>query len=92
MHERVALAGGGQDVEHPPQWFTSTVSSTSHPFASFPSQSPNPGWQLAIRHVDETQDAVARGSAQAIPHPPQALGSVRMLVSHPSAANPLQFA
>jgi hypothetical protein len=53
-------------------------------------QSPNPALQLAMVQLPIAHPGVALASVQALVHPPQFWGSVRMSDSQPSAAMPLQ--
>jgi hypothetical protein len=54
------------------------------------SQSPHPASQLLISQLPVAHEAVAFGSEQAIPQPPQLVSVVRE-VSQPSPGTPLQF-
>jgi hypothetical protein len=78
--------GGAHDAPHEPQ-FVSVSSAVSQPFASIPSQLPNPAWhtseQFPIEHVPLATFGPVVG--QVTPHPPQFINPFRS-VSHPFAA------
>jgi hypothetical protein len=72
-------------VPHAPQFAALAERSVSHPFAAFPSQSPNPAAHVVV-HVPLAHDGTACGAlAQTAPHAPQCAGLLRVSVSHPFA-------
>lgn len=66
--------------------------SLSQPFVSRPSQSPNPALHAATSHVPTLHAGTPAGVVQTLPHMPQLLRSVLMLISHPVASLPSQSA
>jgi len=78
-----------QAVPHVPQ-LLSMFNSASHPFASLPSQFPQPALQIRIEHEPVEHEAVALARAHAVAHPPQ-LARVLSCSSHPFALLPSQF-
>jgi hypothetical protein len=70
-------------VPHVPQVAVAVSRLASQPFASFPSQSPQPGLHDAIWHVPAAHVAVAFARVHCTPQPPQ-LASVWASTSQPS--------
>lgn len=100
-HPGVALAGRTQRAPHRPQWVTSVAVFVSHPFATLPSQSPNPAVHAMV-HNPPVQPGVPPTEEHRMPHPapavapvippgPQFLTSVNVTSSHPFASLPSQL-
>jgi hypothetical protein len=75
-----------------PQFVTEVLTLVSHPSAAIPLQSPKPALHAKIWHLPAEQAGVAFAEEQTFPHAPQFATEVLTLVSHPSAAIPLQSA
>lgn len=89
--EQNAVAWGKvQTLPHCPQFWTSRVTSVSHP-AVFWSQSANPGLHVHW-HTPAAHEAVEYAAVQSCPHCPQFALSVLVSISQPSCELPLQFA
>ena len=76
-------------VPHVPQ-LLSVFSCASHPFASLPSQFPQPVLHVRIAHEPVEHEAVALARTHAVAHPPQ-LARVLSCSSHPFALLPSQL-
>jgi hypothetical protein len=63
-------------VPHWPQLFGSTERAASHPSAAMLSQSVQPMSHMPTVHLPPAQPAVAWGTTQTLPQPPQFIGSV----------------
>jgi hypothetical protein len=88
-HAAVAFVGA-QTPPHPPQRMGSLRVSASQPFSATPSQSAKPALQVnPQRPAVQVGEALAL-AAQAVPHPPQCAGSVKVLASQPLRAMPSQ--
>jgi hypothetical protein len=66
-----------------PQCSIDVARSVSHPLLGSPSQSPLPGSQLEIPHTPAAHTGVPLGAGHTLPQPPQWLGLLCRLVSHP---------
>jgi hypothetical protein len=84
-HAGVALATE-QTLPQAPQLFTLVSRLVSHPLLAFPSQSPKPGLQAAIRHAPAEHADVALLAEQTTPQVPQFCTSVDRFDSQPLAA------
>jgi hypothetical protein len=82
-HAVAALALAGQALLQRPQFITSVLSPCSHPSAAVVLQSPKPVLHTATPQRPATQNGVAFGSEQGLPHPPQLAGSLLVLVHAP---------
>ena len=76
---------------HAPQLPRLVCTFVSHPFATLPSQLPNPG-SHAIEHAPPVQLAVPFALEHAVPHAPQFAVLAAVFTSHPFADTPSQFA
>jgi hypothetical protein len=90
-HPAVPL-GTVHACEHVPQLAGSTLTCASHPSPGCVLQSAQPALQLATVQLPETHAAVALGTLQVFPHPPQLPGSAVVGVSHPFETIPSQSA
>jgi len=85
-----SLAFGKLHVEpHDPQ-SVSVLSDVSQPLAALPSQSPSPGLHVETPQAPATQFGVPLDDGQTLPHWPQLLMLVAVLVSQPLAGFPSQ--
>ena len=91
--EQVAapFATPGQALPQRPQ-LAGAPSGASQPLAATPSQSPKPAAQATPQTPEVQVGAALAAPGQALPQRPQFAGEDRVLVSHPSAAAPLQSA
>jgi hypothetical protein len=80
----VPLGSAGQTWPQAPQLFTSSLTSTSQPFAGLPSQLTKPPLQAPRPQVPAVQVAVMFGSVgHTWPHAPQLFTSLLVLDPHP---------
>jgi len=94
-HDVVRFVPGAHTFPHAPHdsWLLRSV---SHPLAAYRSQSAQSGAQVTTAHLPLAHALVTRwsdaleGSGQDCPHPPQCVGLVPVLVSHPSRPSALQ--
>ena len=77
-------------MPHEPQFAVVVFVFVSQPFATLASQLPKPGEQERV-HAPAEQVGVAFVVEQAVPHAPQLLVAVFVLVSHPFAELPSQL-
>ena len=82
-HVVVALARAGHTTPQPPQCAMLVVVLVSQPFEALLSQLPKPALQVASVHDPEAQVAVPLLNEQALPHAPQCMRLVLVLVSQP---------
>jgi hypothetical protein len=87
----VQVAPAGQTVGQLPQWPSSSARFTSHPSLATPLQSAKPAAQVKP-HAPAAQVGVALArEGQTLPHIPQPVTLVAVLVSQPLAASPSQL-
>lgn len=79
-----------QTLPQLPQLVTLVARFTSQPSAGFPLQSAKPWLHEAMAQAPLEHLAVAFARLQTVPQAPQFCVLFRMLISHPSAAMPLQ--
>jgi hypothetical protein len=77
---------GAHARAHTPQWVLLARRSVSQPFAVFMSQSPKPTSQRNVQRPDSHAAVAFAPPMHVVPHRPQCMGSVSVLVSQPFAA------
>jgi hypothetical protein len=80
-----------QTIPQDPQFCGSLCTLASHPSLALALQSIQPGSHVPMAHTPPAQLAVAWGTTQTPPHPPQLAGSLSMSTSQPFASMPSQF-
>src|SRR5262245_13878684 len=91
MHESIEF-GAAHFFPQAPQLFTSSPVELSHPFCGLPSQSDQPGRQLATLHTPSAHDGMACGGLQGTAQPPQLAESFMVSASQPLSTLPSQSA